>query len=142
MVVAGVLMLGLLPRGGLVQVRLPGRFSKSVGKLLMSQAPASKFYLGLGLGFLPCGLLYAALLKAMSAGTALAGAASMLAFGLGTAGALVGLGAFSTAITSRLGRWSNVLAAAGVILVGAILMWKGYAAQPHRMLGHVHHGHS
>ena len=41
------------------------------------------------LGFLPCGLVYAALLKAMESAGALAGALTMLAFGSGTAVALL-----------------------------------------------------
>jgi sulfite exporter TauE/SafE len=40
--------------------------------------------LGVALGFLPCGLLYAALAAAAAAGNAVAGAAAMLAFAAGT----------------------------------------------------------
>jgi sulfite exporter TauE/SafE len=77
------------------------------------------------LGFLPCGLLYGALLTAVSTGTPAAGAASMLAFGAGTALALVGIGVFSNYIGARLGRWSNELAGASLLLMGAFLLWRG-----------------
>jgi hypothetical protein len=144
MIAAGILMAGYMPKGGLVQVSGKGvssLFSRTVGKLLVSPAPAGRFLLGLILGLLPCGLLYAALLKAMSSGTAVSGAFTMLAFGLGTSAALLAIGAFSSVVSARLGRWANVLASVSVILVGAWLVWKGYMAQPHQMMGH-HHGHS
>ena len=44
---------------------LPSRFLRPVGKLISSRSAASKFALGLLMGFLPCGLIYAALMKAM-----------------------------------------------------------------------------
>ncbi len=48
--------------------------------------------LGMALGFLPCGVLYAALAVAASSGSAGRGAAAMLAFGLGTVPSLVAIG--------------------------------------------------
>jgi sulfite exporter TauE/SafE len=105
MIVAGILMIGLLPSNGLVTIQnrsLTKRFSKLIGQRLL--APNGKFTLGLTLGFLPCGLIYAALLKAVDSGNALAGAATMLAFGSGTAVALFTLGAASSFF--RLPRWS------------------------------------
>lgn len=47
------------------------------------------FRLGLLLGLLPCGFLYAGLAAAAATGSALGGASAMAAFGLGTAPALV-----------------------------------------------------
>ncbi len=47
---------------------------------------------GMALGFLPCGLLYAALAVAGSAGGALAGAGAMAAFALGTVPVLAAIG--------------------------------------------------
>lgn len=49
--------------------------------------------LGVALGFIPCGLLYAALAAAASGGNAIAGAAGMLAFAAGTVPMLVVVGA-------------------------------------------------
>jgi hypothetical protein len=51
-------------------------------------------------GWLPCGLVYSALLAAAAAGSAIAGAGTMVAFGLGTVPALAGLGG----VASRLPR--------------------------------------
>jgi uncharacterized protein len=124
MIVAGILTIGLLPSNGLVTIQNRGvtkRFSQFIGRRLL--APKGKFTLGLTLGFLPCGLIYAALLKAVDSGTALAGAATMLAFGSGTAVALLSLGAASSFV--RFPRWSNRLAAASMMLAGALLVWRG-----------------
>jgi sulfite exporter TauE/SafE len=93
MIVAGILMIGLLPSNGLVTIQQRGvtaRFRRLVGRRLL--APNGKFTLGLTLGFLPCGLVYAALLKAVDSGSALWGAGTMLAFGAGTAVALLSIG--------------------------------------------------
>lgn len=133
-VTAGVLMIAagllLLPRRRLVKIEqasLSRFLSRAAAALLASPEPESKLLLGMLLGFLPCGLLYAALLKAMGTGSAAAGAASMLAFGAGTAFALLGVGVFSSAIAGRLGRWSHTLAALSVVSTGAFLVWRGVA---------------
>jgi sulfite exporter TauE/SafE len=47
--------------------------------------------LGILWGWLPCGLVYSVLLAAAFAGSALAGSATMIAFGLGTLPAMLGL---------------------------------------------------
>ncbi len=125
MLVAGAL---LFPKSGLVQIQKPGRFSKVVSRLLL--APGGKLLLGLTLGFLPCGLVYAALLKAMESASPVSGALTMLAFGSGTAVALLSMGALSSFAGLRLGSWSNRLAAVSVMIFGAILLWRGLAASP------------
>src|SRR5512141_1325170 len=75
-----------------------GRIATSAVLGAVARGASSKLLLGLAMGFLPCGLLYAGLLKAASTGTALGGAASMAAFGVGTAGALLGIGLFSSVV--------------------------------------------
>ncbi len=129
MIVAGLLMVQTLPAKGLVRIGRPS-FMQSVGRWIAAPRPAGKFTLGLTLGFLPCGLVYAALLKAMESGTALAGGLTMLAFGLGTAAALFGMGMVSSFAGARVGAWSNRLAAISVMLFGAILLWRGILARP------------
>ena len=133
MIFAGVIMIGLIPSTTLVRIQQRttiGRFSQSLGPLILGSRTRHKFFLGLTLGFLPCGLIYAALLKALESGTAAAGALTMLAFGLGTAGALVAVGLASSLAGARLGRWSNRVAAISVMIFGAILLWRGLAGKP------------
>ena len=129
MIVAGAFMIGFVPSNGLVQIQKRGvtaRFLKAIGRMLL--APGDKFGLGLTLGFLPCGLIYAALLKAMESASAAAGALTMLAFGLGTAVALLAIGVAGSFAGLRFGRWSNRLAAISVMIAGAVLVWRGLGA--------------
>ncbi len=60
--------------------------------LLADPAGWRGYALGVALGFLPCGLLWGALVAAAGAGGTLAGATGMAAFTLGTAPALVAVG--------------------------------------------------
>ena len=53
-------------------------------RFLPARSVAQAFPLGLLWGWLPCGLVYSALVTAMTSGSALHGAGMMLAFGLGT----------------------------------------------------------
>jgi uncharacterized protein len=143
MIVVGISMLGIIPANLLTSrlFRLPSSLLRRTGKLLSAPGSGNRFLLGLALGFLPCGLIYAALLKAMATASALAGAATMLAFGLGTAGALLLLGMFSSALRISLNRWGSQLAAAGVTLMGVLLLWRGSMAGMLMMGSHMHAHH-
>ena len=140
MLVAGLVMLDLIPHRAFERfdlLRLSSRVLKPLGRPLgrriSSAAPGDKFLLGLMLGFLPCGLIYAALIKAMSTGEVAGGALTMGAFGLGTVASLLGLGLFSS--TFARGRWGlNRLWARGwgtrvtalsVLLLGVLLLYRG-----------------
>ena len=137
MLIAGILMFRLIPTGSLVQIQPVSRFSRAVARLLQAPGAIGKFRLGLLLGFLPCGLIYAALLKSVEAATAAAGALTMLAFGLGTAVSLLTLGVASSFAGLGLARWSNRLAPAAVMIFGAILLYRGLVA-PGAPLCHAH----
>lgn len=83
--------------------------------------------LGLLWGWLPCGLVYSALVWTVSAGGALEGALLMLAFGLGTLPNLLLMGVAA----SQLGRWVRqpvVRALAGtlVMLFGVLLLFEAW----------------
>jgi len=77
--------------------------------------------LGLALGFLPCGLLYAALAAAAAGGSALAGGLAMAAFALGTVPALLGVGYAGAFFGRRFGRLAGGLAAPLMLLNAALL---------------------
>jgi len=61
-----------------------------------------RFGLGICWGFLPCGLVYTVLVTAASTGGAIAGAATMAAFGVGTLPAMLGLTMAAPALASFL----------------------------------------
>jgi sulfite exporter TauE/SafE len=124
MILAGLWMTGVLPSNGLITIRPGGRFSRITGGLL--RAGRNRFLLGLALGFLPCGLVYAALLKAMHAAGPAAGALTMAAFGLGTSVALFAVG-YGAAFC---GRWMQRVAPLCMMFAGAVLVYKGLTG-PH-----------
>jgi len=136
MMLAGVVMLGALPAmqsvGGSL-FRVTGRFIRPLTGLVSSAGVGRRFLLGLALGLLPCGLIYAALLRALATGSAFWGAATMAAFGAGTAGALLAVGIFSSAIRGTIRRWGSQLAAVSVMIMGALLVMRG--AMPGILMG-------
>lgn len=73
--------------GGLVWKRISPWMVKTSSR----RDGAGRLLLGLGWGLLPCGLVYTMLLTAGSTGNALIGSATMLAFGMGTLPAMLGL---------------------------------------------------
>jgi hypothetical protein len=77
--------------------------------------------LGLALGFLPCGFLYAALTAASASGGPVAGALAMIAFGLGTVPSLVAVGIAGQAAGRRWQRGAAVAAPAVMLLNAALL---------------------
>jgi len=70
--------------------------------------------LGLALGLLPCGLLYAALLAASAAGGPAEGALAMLLFGLGTVPALLAIGIAGQAAARR---WQHAIGPVAPLLL-------------------------
>jgi uncharacterized protein len=116
---SGALHLLPLPRRGLVEASLAGVFARLAAPLLRRRgAGAAGYPLGLVLGLLPCGFLYAALLAAAATGSVLAGALAMVAFALGTIPALAAIGVLGSALLRRW-RAAAETFAAGVFLVNA-----------------------
>lgn len=105
--VAAVLFLGYaVPR---LTFLLPGTYTfgwseKVTGfaaPLLRNPSGWRGYGLGLVLGFIPCGLVYAALTAAAATADPIAGAAGMIAFGLGTVPGLLAVGLFGHVAASR-----------------------------------------
>ena len=98
MVVLIGLNMALGSRPGGRWLRAPERWGAHLWRRiapLASRLPAQPalraLTLGMLWGWLPCGLVYSVLLAAAFAGSALAGGATMIAFGLGTLPAMLGL---------------------------------------------------
>lgn len=76
-------------------------------------------------GLLPCGMVYAALLPAASAGMAIQGAFTMLAFGAGTLPLLLSFNLFSNSFMLRFGgKWQRLIPLT-VVLISALLILRG-----------------
>jgi hypothetical protein len=104
--------------------RAPAAWTRGIGRLTRGidrGRPWGGYQLGLALGFLPCGFLYAALAAAAGSLSPLIGALGMLAFGLGTAPALIAVGIAGQAAGRRFQRGVAVLAPA-VLLLNAVLL--------------------
>ena len=106
---------GLVPEP---RVRVPG-VSKAGIALAQREGPAARYLFGMTIGLLPCGLVYAALALPVALGSAPAGAAAMLAFGLGTVPALATL-SLALQRVLRSGIWPRRALAAVILASG---MW-------------------
>jgi sulfite exporter TauE/SafE len=80
-------------------------------------SPLKLLALGALWGWLPCGMVYSVLLTATLAGSAAAGAAVMLAFGLGTLPMLLALGMTGARLRQALQR-PQVRLAGGILVLG------------------------
>ena len=92
----------------------PDRTPSIVTRLLGRVGSLTGVPLGLALGLLPCGLLYAALLAASAAGGPAEGAFAMLLFGLGTVPALLAIGIAGQAAARR---WQHAIGPVAPLLL-------------------------
>lgn len=112
-----------------------GLFQRPLRWAVAGRTPLAGLPLGLVLGLLPCGPLYAVLATAAASGGALSGASIMLAFGLGTVPALLAVGGGAVWLRS----WGGVTLVRGmgavVALLGMAGLWRvlskmGYLPSP------------
>jgi uncharacterized protein len=112
-----------------------GRFFAGILRWAVSDARYPRiFILGMALGFLPCGLVYAPLIAAATTGKPLAGGAIMAALGLGTLPILFFFGSASAALSARLRGSLLRLVGLFVALIGLTGLWRvlgkmGYVAR-------------
>jgi hypothetical protein len=116
-------LLGLAGTGPLADTT-GGRLFARVSAALGRRVPGHPFALGLLLGLLPCGLLYSALLAAVSRGGPLEGALALVAFGLGTAPALLGV-SFADELLARRRALLDLLSRLFLLAMGAWFVWTG-----------------
>jgi uncharacterized protein len=93
-----------------------GRIAPVARRFVPVRSPMQALALGLLWGWMPCGLVYAALAGAILSGSALGGAVTMAAFGLGTLPMLLATG-FAASAVARAARVRWVRALAGTVLV-------------------------
>ncbi|WP_019498883.1 sulfite exporter TauE/SafE family protein [Pseudanabaena sp. PCC 6802] len=93
-------------------LNLHQKLSTAMVKLSLSSSWWTPGLLGMAWGLIPCGFLYIAQIKAAETGDMLKGAMTMLAFGLGTMPAMVGVGVSASLLSKdkrsqlfRLGGW-------------------------------------
>jgi sulfite exporter TauE/SafE len=140
MVAIGLYLAGWLPQLATVEkIGVPvWKKLEPVGRKLLPVAslPKAMAY-GLIWGWLPCGLVYFVLLWALTAGNAVQGALTMLAFGIGTLPTLLATG-FMTSWLTRFARSTRARQLVGLLIV-AMAIGSLFIPMGDQMPGHHHH---
>lgn len=119
MVAVGLYLSGWLPQLAIVEkigIPLWKKIEPIGRRLLPVDNPIKALVYGLIWGWLPCGMVYFVLIWALSAGSALQGAAIMLAFGLGTLPTLLAAG-FMTSHLTRFAANPKIRSLAGLLII-------------------------
>ncbi len=119
MIAIGLYLTGWLPQLAMVE-KIGGpvwrRLEPFGRKLIPVDSLGKALVYGLVWGWLPCGLVYFVLIWALTAGDALHGAATMLAFGLGTLPTLMTAG-FMTSWLTRFAQSGATRQVVGVLII-------------------------
>jgi sulfite exporter TauE/SafE len=102
-----------------------GRFLvRPIQRILLGSSDFRFYPLGLVLGFLPCGLLYAFLVTSAASGDPLKGSLIMASLGLGTLPAMLFVGSAATVISARIKGMFFRVVGLFVALMGATGLWR------------------
>ncbi|MGZ8095679.1 MAG: sulfite exporter TauE/SafE family protein [Methylosarcina sp.] len=116
---AGLYIAGWFPRFAYIEkagMHLWKRLEPYGRKLIPVKSRLQAFLFGMVWGWLPCGLVYAALALAATTGSAIHSASTMLFFGLGTLPAVMGVG-IMTGILTRLSRLQRFKQTIGLFMI-------------------------
>jgi uncharacterized protein len=102
--------------------RFWGRLIALSTRRIVRGSVLGEYLLGAALGFLPCGFLYAAIAAAAASARPLTGAATMVAFGLGTMPVLMVIGIAGHAAGRRWSRRVTVASPVLMVLNAALLL--------------------
>ncbi len=122
MVIMGLNMLSLFPALRKFAPRMPAIFTRKINSEKKSNSP---FYIGLLNGLMPCGPLQAMQLYALSTGSPVKGAISMLFFSLGTVPLLFGLSAISSYMSKSFASKIRTVSASLVVILGIVMLSNG-----------------
>lgn len=125
MMVMGLGAAGIAPGVRRVEERLAGRVFAGARSLLEGGGQGRAYALGLLLGFLPCGLSWSAFVGSAATGGPVPGALFALAFGAGTAPALLLVGGATALLSARLRGVLYRLGGAAVALLGLLFLLRG-----------------
>jgi sulfite exporter TauE/SafE len=137
MIAIGLYLTGWLPQLAIIEkIGIPiWKNLEPIGRKLVPVATLPKaLAYGLVWGWLPCGLVYFVLIWALTAGDAIHGALTMLAFGLGTLPTLITAG-FMTSWITRFAHSSRARQIVGVLIIAMAI---GSLFIP---MEHQHHHH-
>jgi sulfite exporter TauE/SafE len=125
MVIMGINMLGVFPWLRKLTPRMPRVFARKID----AEKGRSKSPLIVGLlnGLMPCGPLQAMQIYALSTGSPLTGALSMLLFSLGTVPLMFGRGAISSVLGKKFTSKVVMVGASLVIILGLSMFSQGWS---------------
>jgi sulfite exporter TauE/SafE len=126
LILEGVFAAGLVRRPFVSHAGCPG--ASAFASMLHAPTWSAVFAAGLANGLLPCGLVYAYLALAASAGSLFHGAAVMGLFGLGTMPAMIVTGLAGSLLSLSWRHRIFRLAAWCMILTGMLSLWRGSVA--------------
>ncbi len=134
---AGLYLAGWFPKFAYVE-KMGAKFWKRIEplgrRLIPVKTPTHAFLFGTIWGWLPCSLVYSALALAASSGNSLSSSLTMLAFGLGTLPAVMGVG-IMTGLLSQLSKMYRFRQAIGIFMIILAL----FAAMPWLNPMRLHH---
>lgn len=105
--------------------KLMNKFKSNIAQLLHSQSYIKMLLLGALNGFLPCGMVYMALISSLALGSIESSAIYITGFGIGTSPLLISLFLFSnwipTTIRQKMNKYTPIL----TILIGFVVVLRG-----------------
>ena len=122
MVIMGLNMLNIFPWLRKLNPRMPKISARKINAQKTNKSP---FYIGLLNGLMPCGPLQAMQLYALSTGSPIKGAISMLLFSLGTVPLMFGLGAISSLLSKKFTHKMMTVSAVLVVVLGVSMFSSG-----------------
>jgi hypothetical protein len=131
LMVFGLARLEIIPEPGWMNLASPGKipgFGKIIRSAAFNQGWVHLSLVGLMMGFLPCGLSFAAFSRALASGGPLRGAALVFAFGLGTLPGLLLLGTGVSSLARRYQKKLDIFAGLLMIYMAAELAQKAWRA--------------
>jgi len=125
MVVLGLGAAGVAPWARRLEGLVSGRLFAGASGVLRGGGQGRAYALGLLLGFLPCGLSWSAFVGAAASGGPARGALFALAFGLGTAPALLLVGSATAWLSARVRGVLYRVGGVAVALLGLVFLLRG-----------------
>ena len=125
MILSGLILFKILPLPSFTSGGSNFFFTRWIPSLLHSRSLGARLALGMAVGFLPCMLSWAMVVKAATTQHPLTGFLTMAFFGLGTVPALFLTGLSASLLSMRTRFLGERVAAASVLAMGLILIFKG-----------------
>jgi hypothetical protein len=130
LLVFGLSRLGIISEPGWMAMASPDKipgYRKLLKSAFTKNRQAEMLLLGMMMGFLPCGLSFAAFTRALPSGSPITGAALVFAFALGTVPGLLLLGTGASGFARRYQSHSDILAGLLMIYMAAELAVKAFS---------------